>query len=255
MPLPLLDAARIDDFRRVAATPPEQPAKQVAQPVVVSACHTVENGMVVSGQDVAARIQHRELFQLGVKLPGSGRGHRRVHHRRVAHAEIHPGRPGDGRQRSVARAWSAGHSWTPGLKQLRLQPPGQIDFGPGNVRMQVDPARHYHASGAIDCDISGRSRRLGPRNNPAILNPDIGDIAIDSVRRVMYPSANKPVPSLHQPLLHDVWISRSAVGLRRWISLRSLGTQDSYSTPYRKREIWRTSTRTNPGFSAVWCPL
>ena len=158
--LPALDAARVDELDPVAARRLQPPRDRVAHPRRVAA-DEVEQRLVVAQEHEEERVDHRRVAQLGEDVARGERRRRRLDHRRVAEQRV--AIAGDERRRhdaAAARAQDLGPLDGIPAVLLGRQPARGVDLRPGDVRVDVDAARHHdHAARVDPRRVVGQRRR------------------------------------------------------------------------------------------------
>src|SRR5207245_1670011 len=123
-----------------------------------------------------------------VSVPRSQRRDGRIESRRVAEAgvEIAGGeRAGHTAGRAGTRQGRAANRRGLALV-LRPHFAGDVDFGPSNVRMHVDAARHDHEARGVENLVWLDFRYGWRRNDLVVLDPNILHDAVDTIGRVVY---------------------------------------------------------------------
>ena len=129
---------------------------------------------------------------------GEGRD-RRIEGGRVAEAGVSVA--GDGRGRDERGVATAGKRIRPGpAAELRAHHPSRVDLRADDVTVHVDAAGHHHEAAGID-DSGRRGIRFGGRGHDAAAgDPEVADLAVDPVSRVV----DGPAGDLEQLHRHRV---------------------------------------------------
>ena len=186
LPLPLLVAAGIDQLHAHRPRRVHPPGDGVPEVPLAPGAQQVVQEHVVAEQHVEALVDHRRVVELLDHVPRRQRRHRGVEGGGVAERGVAvAGGEGRGRDAADPGAGHVGARVHVEAVVLRLQLARQVDLGPGDVGVDVDPARHHHH--AVRVDPARGSARFG--DHPAAAHAHVPHRAVDAVGRVVHPPA------------------------------------------------------------------
>ena len=166
-------AARVDDLEANRLRMLKRPGHIVFQLVAAGApaAQQLERVVVIAENDERRRVDDRDGGELGLRLDGMGRDHRRLDHRGVAHLRIADAGgvrpPGGGRGQD--RLTLCGRE----RRKLRHQLAPERDVGAGDMRVHVDGAGHDDLAADV-VDLVGFAV-FGLGDDAAILEVEIAD--------------------------------------------------------------------------------
>ena len=155
------------------------------RPFLLAGLEEIEHQLVVGHQHERGLVHNGDVVQLLVRVSGGQDRHRRLVHRRPAHAGIQIA----GRERRRGHAAHAGAAvWCvqkfPGdALVLGNEPAREVEGAAGDVRVDVDTAGEHDHAARIDGAIVLRTLRVS--DDTAIGDADVFDDAVDAVGRVV----------------------------------------------------------------------
>ncbi len=188
-PLPVLHSAGVHHLDGVTLACAEQPGDVVASPFRLLVGDGLHDEMVVAHDDEGAVVQVGRVLELLVGVTHDERGGRRLHHRGVSELRVQvASRVGgrDGAARAGPHAVRVSALVTAVV--LRTHLAARVDLPAYDVRVDVDAAGHHDQAGGVH-HLRLVAVDLGGRDDAAVLHPDVADLAVLAVLRVIDPAS------------------------------------------------------------------
>jgi len=222
-PLPVLDAAGVHDLDGVAPAGSQEPGHVVARLLGLLVGDALHDEVVVAHDDQRALVEVGHILELFVGMPGHQGCGGRLHHRGVAELGVEIAREvggGDRPPRARAQAPRA-RALVPAMV-LRPQLAARVHLAADDVRVDVHATGHDHQAGGVH-GLCGLPVHVLGRHETAVLHPDVADLAVLAVLRIV----DAPAQDTEHHATASMIRSRTSSSVTRPVEmtlLRGMGT-------------------------------